>query len=148
MRVPQTTLFAKNAGMEIGPHEKRGSGRSTEGRLALRFFRVESGASPIRFLLEPAEGFELYRKIHKVFRDGGKETLTHRFEGSEGEVSTRLTIERYERGGKPGFAFAVRRGEEEINVPAAPERFLFAGEFLRHLSLAQAWIEPEQAMAE
>ncbi|HKK00782.1 MAG TPA: hypothetical protein VJ955_01325, partial [Desulfuromonadales bacterium] len=93
-------------------------------------------------------GFELYCKIHKVYRDGGKDTLTHRFEGGEGEVSTRLTIERYDRGGKSGFAFAIRRGEEEINVPTSAERFLFAGEFLRHLSLAQAWIEPDQVVAE
>jgi len=148
MRVPQTTLFAKTAGIEIAPHEKRCGGRPTEGRIALRFFRLESGASSIRFLVEPAEGFELYCKIHKVYRDGGKDTLTHRFEGGEGEVSTRLTIERYDRGGKSGFAFAIRRGEEEINVPTSAERFLFAGEFLRHLSLAQAWIEPDQVVAE
>jgi hypothetical protein len=148
MRVPQTTIYAKSAGVEIAPHEKRGTGRPAEGRIALRFFRMESGASSIRFVAEPAEAFELYRKIHKVFREGGKETLTHRFEGSEGEVSTRLTIERYDRGGKPGFAFAVQRGEEDVNVPVSGERFLYAGEFLRHLSLAQAWIEPERAVGE
>ena len=144
MKVPQTTIYAKSSGVEIAPHEKRGAGRPVEGRIALRFFRMESGASSIRFVAEPAEGFELFRKIHKVFRDAGKETLIHRFEGSEGEVSTRLTIERYERGGKPGFAFAIQRGKEEINVPTNAERFLYAGEFLRHLSLAQAWVEPEK----
>jgi hypothetical protein len=148
MKVPQTTIYAKSAGIEFAPHEKRGAGRPAEGRIALRFFRMESGASSIRFVAEPAEAFELYRKIHKVFREGGKETLTHRFEGSEGEVVTRLTIESFERGGKPGYAFAVKRGEEEINVPVSAERFLFAGEFLRHLSLAQAWIEPERAVGE
>lgn len=148
MKVPQSTIYAKSAGIEIAPHEKRGGGRPAEGRIALRFFRMESGASSIRFIAEPAEGFDLFRKIHKVFREGGKETLTHRFEGSEGEVSTRLTIECYDRGGKPGFAFAVKRGEEEINVPVSAERFLYAGEFLRHLSLAQAWIDPEQAVGE
>jgi hypothetical protein len=147
MKVPQTTIYAKNAGIEIAPHEKRGAGRPAEGRIALRFFRMESGSSSIRFVAEPAEAFELYRKTHKVFRDGGKETLTHRFAGSEGEVTTRLSIERYEREGKPGFAFAVKRGAEEINVPVSAERFLFAGEFLRHLALAQAWVEPESACA-
>jgi hypothetical protein len=144
MKVPQTTIYAKSAGVEIAPYEKRGEGRPAEGRIALRFFRMESGASSIRFVAEPAEGFELFRKIHKVFRDGGKEVLNHRFEGSEGEVSTRLTIERYERGEKAGFAFSVRRGEEEINVPASSERFLYAAEFLRHLSLTQAWVEEPQ----
>jgi len=141
MKVPQVTIYAKSAGVEIGPYEKRSEGRPPEGRIALRFFRMESGAAAIRFVAEPAEGFELYRKIHKVFRDGGKETLNHRFEGSEGEVVTRLTLDRFERGGKMGFAFSVQRGEEEINVPASAERFLHAAEFLRHLSLAQAWVE-------
>jgi hypothetical protein len=49
-------------------------------------------------------------------------------------------VERYESGGKTGYAFAVQRGEERINVPVAGERFLYAGEFLKHLSLAQAWV--------
>ena len=148
MKVSQTTIYAKSAGVEIAPHEKRSAGRPAEGRIALRFFRMESGSSAIRFVAEPAEAFELYRKIHRISREGGREALTHRFEGSEGEVVTRLTIERYEREGKPGFAFAVKRGEEEINVPVSGERFLFAGEFLRHLSLAQAWTEPERAVGE
>ena len=148
MKVSQTTIYAKSAGVEIAPHEKRSAGRPAEGRIALRFFRMESGSSAIRFVAEPAEAFELYRKIHKISKEGGREALTHRFEGSEGEIVTRLTIERYEREGKPGFAFAVKRGEEEINVPVSGERFLFAGEFLRHLSLAQAWIEPERAVGE
>ena len=94
MKQPQVTIYAKSAGVEIGPFEKRSDGRAAEGRIALRFFRMESGAAALRFLAEPAEGYELYRKIGKVFRDGGKETLNHRFEGSEGEVVTRLTVER------------------------------------------------------
>jgi len=144
MKVPQTTIYAKSAGVEISPYEKRGEGRPTEGRISLRFFRMKSGAAAIRFVAEPAEGFELFRRIHKIFRDGGKETLTHRFEGSEGEVSTRLSIERFERGDKAGYALSVRRGEEEINVPAGADRFLYAAEFLRHLSLVQAWTEEPQ----
>jgi hypothetical protein len=72
MKVPQVTIYAKSAGVEIGPYEKRSEGRPPEGRIALRFFRMESGAAAIRFVAEPAEGFELYRKIHKVFRDGGR----------------------------------------------------------------------------
>jgi hypothetical protein len=141
MKVPQTTIYAKSAGVEIAPHEKRSDGRPAEGRIALRFFRMESGSAAIRFVAEPAEGFELYCKIRKVFAEGGKETLNHRFEGSAGEVQTRLSVERWERGGKSGFAFAVQRGEEEINVPVGAERFLYAAEFLKHLSLSQAWVE-------
>jgi hypothetical protein len=140
MRTPQTTIFTKSTGMEISPHEKRGTDRPPEGRISLRFFRLEGGSQAIRFVAEPAEGFELFCKIGKVHRDGGKETLNHRFEGSEGEVHTRLTVERYESGGRTGYAFSVQRGEEKINVPVSGERFLYAGEFLRHLSLTQAWV--------
>ena len=53
----------------------------------------------------------------------------------DGEVQTRLSVERWERNGKSGFAFAVQRGEELLNVPVQAERFLHAAEFLRHLSL-------------
>ncbi|MBE0595767.1 MAG: hypothetical protein IH614_00695 [Desulfuromonadales bacterium] len=145
MRTAQTTFYAKGTGLEIAPYERRGGDRPSEGRVSLRFFRLESGTAAIRFLAEPAESFELYCRIAKVFRDGGKELLTHRFEGSEGEVQTRLSIERYESGGRTGYAFSVQRGEERINVPVSGERFLYAGEFLKHLSLAQAWVEQPAA---
>ena len=145
-RSPQITMFAKHAGVAITPYEKRAEGRPAEGRIALRFFKLESGSTAIRFVVEPAEAFELYGKMHKVAGDGGRESLSHRFEGRDGEVQTRLTVERWERNGKSGCAFAVQRGEEELNVPVSLDRFLHAAEFLRHLSLHQAWVEePEKA---
>ena len=140
-KIPQVTIYAKQAGVSIAPFERRSEGRATEGRIALRFFKLESGSAAIRFLAEPAEAFELHGKMHKVFQNGGKESLNHRFEGRDGEVQTRLTVERWERGGKSGFALNVQRGEEELNVPVNAERFLHAAEFLRHLSLQQAWVE-------
>jgi len=140
-KVPQVTIYAKQAGVAIAPHERRSEGRQTEGRIAMRFFKLESGSTAIRFIAEPAEAFELHAKMHKVFQAGGKESLNHRFEGRDGEVQTRLTVERWERGGKSGFALAVQRGEEELNVPVSADRFLHAAEFLRHLSLQQAWVE-------
>lgn len=144
-KVPQVTIYAKQAGVSITPYEKRSEGRPAEGRVALRFFKLESGSTPIRFVVEPAEAFELHDKMQKIARDGGKESLNHRFEGRDGEVQTRLSVERWERGGKSGYALAVHRGEEEINVPVAAERFLHAAEFLRHLALLQAWVEePER----
>jgi len=145
-RIPQLTMYAKQAGVAITPFEKRAEGRPAEGRIALRFFKLESGSTSIRFLADPGEAFELYGKMHKVARDGGRECLSHRFEGRDGEVQTRLTVERWERNGKSGCAFAVQRGEEELNVPVNLDRFRHAAEFLRHLSLHQAWIEePERA---
>lgn len=140
-KVQQVTIYAKQAGIEIAPYERRSEGRATEGRIALRFFKLEGGSSAIRFITEPAEAFELHGKMHKVFRDGGKESLNHRFEGRDGEVQTRLTVEKWERNGKSGFAFSVLRGEEEMNVPVSADRFLYTAEFLRHLSLQQAWVE-------
>ncbi|MBE0575619.1 MAG: hypothetical protein IH613_06955 [Desulfuromonadales bacterium] len=139
--IPQITIYAKQAGVSITPHERRSEGRATEGRVALRFFRLTSGSSAIRFIAEPAEAFALHGKIHKVLRDGGQESLNHSFEGRDGEVQTRLTVERWERNGKSGYAFSVQRGEEHLNVPVHPDRFLYVAEFLRHLSLQQAWVE-------
>jgi hypothetical protein len=140
-KIPQTIIYAKQTGVSITPHERRSEGRATEGRIALRFLRLASGSCSIRFIAEPAEAFALHSKMHKVFHEGGKESLNHRFEGSDGEVKTCLTVERWERNGKIGFAFSVQRGEEQVNVPVPADRFLHAAEFLRHLSLQQAWVE-------
>ena len=140
-KIPQVTIYAKQAGVAITPFEKRAEGRPTEGRIALRFFKLASGSTSIRFVVEPAEAYELYGKMQRVARDGGRESLSHRFEGRDGEVQTRLSVERWERNGKSGCALAVQRGEEELNVPVSLDRFLHAAEFLRHLSLQQAWVE-------
>lgn len=83
----------------------------------------------------------LHLKINRVFRKGGRESLVHRFEGPEGEVLTRLGVERYGDAERPGYALAVQRGEEKINVPTSAERFLFAADFLRHLARQQSWVE-------
>lgn len=147
-KIPQITIYARKAGVAISPFERRSEGRATEGRIVLRFFRLESGSSAIRFIAEPAEAFALYGKIHKVVRDGGQESLTHAFAGPDGEVQTRLTVERWERNGKSGYALSVQRGEEQVNVPVQPEQFLYAAEFLRHLSLRQAWVEEVERLAE
>lgn len=143
-KIPQVIIYAKQAGVAITPYEKRNEGRPCEGRVLLRFFRLEAGSSALRFIVEPWEAFDLCRKMHKVARDGGKEVLNHRFDSPDGEVLTRLSVERWERHGKNGFALSVQRGEETINVPTAGERFLHAAEFLRHLSVQQAWFEDVQ----
>ncbi|HEY6008332.1 MAG TPA: hypothetical protein VIU40_08420 [Geobacteraceae bacterium] len=141
MKIPQITIYAKNTGLEIGPYEKRSEGKPKEGRICLRFFTMENPPRQVRFIAEPAEGYELFRKIGKVSGDRGKESVTHRFDGNDGETVTKLTVESYERSGKAGYAFSVQRGPESINVPLSGDQFLHAAEFLRHLSLAQAWVE-------
>jgi hypothetical protein len=147
-KIPQITIYARKAGVAISPHERRSEGRATEGRIVLRFFRLESGSSAIRFITEPVEAFALYGMMHKVFRDGGQESLNHSFPGPDGEVQTRLTVERWARNDKSGYALSVQRGEEQVNVPVQPEQFLYAAEFLRHLSLQQAWVEELERAAE
>ena len=141
MKVPQFTIYAKNAGVEISSYEKRHEGKPNEGRISLRFFKMESKSQQIRFVAEPWEGFELFRKINKVYLEGGKETLTHKFEGKEGEIITKLTVERYERNNKAGYALSIQRAADNINISATEGQFLYTGEFLRNLSLTQAWIE-------
>jgi len=141
MKVPRFTIYAKESGVEISPAEKKQSGKPEEGRIALRFFRLATGAHQIRFVAEPWEGFDLYRKINAVQTDGGKETLTHKFESGEGETITKLSVECYQRNGKKGYAFSIQRGEESINVAAHLGEFLFAAEFLKSLSVAQSWVE-------
>lgn len=146
MKMPQFTTYTKSSGVEISPYEKRQEGKPREGRISLRFFKLESGAQQLRFIAEPWEGFELCRMINKVFREGGKEILTHKFESNAGEIVTKLTVERYERSNKTGYALTIQRGDENINVAANVSNFLYAAEFLKHLSLTKAWVE--QAVTE
>lgn len=141
MKMPQFTIYTKSAGVEITPYEKRQEGKPREGRISIRFFKLESGAQQLRFVAEPWEGFELFRMINKIFREGGKEFLTHKFESSAGEIFTKLTVESYERNNKTGYALIIQRGDESINVAATANNFLYAAEFLKHLSLTEAWVE-------
>ncbi|HEX5772882.1 MAG TPA: hypothetical protein VFY07_01070 [Geomobilimonas sp.] len=141
MKIPQITIYSKNSGMEISPYERRTPGKPAEGRIALRFFKLEGKSQPLRFVVNPSEGFELSRLISRICETGGKEILTHKFEGSDGETITKLAIERYERNNKQGYALSIQRGDDSVNVSTTANHFLYAAEFLRHLSLAQAWVE-------
>lgn len=67
--------------------------------------------------------------------------MTHKYEGSDGETVSKLAVERYERNNRQGYALSIQRGEESVNVSTTADHFLFAAEFLRHLSLVQAWVE-------
>lgn len=141
MRMSRFTIYAKETGVEISPCEKKQQGKPDEGRIALRFFRLASGAHQIRFVAEPWEAFELYRRINAIQLEPGKETLTHKFDAGAGETVTKLSVECYLRNGKKGYAFSIQRGEESINVAAPPGEFLFAAQFLKSLSVTQCWVE-------
>jgi len=91
--------------------------------------------------LSNVEAFALFSKIQRIVHDGGQESLNHSFTGPDSEVHTRLTVEHWSRNGKSGYAVSVKRGEDQLNVPLQLEQFLYVAEFLRHLSLQQAWIK-------
>jgi hypothetical protein len=102
---------------------------------------MEGGTQMLRFVVEPWEGFELSRIISNVFREGGKQSLTHKFKGTSGEIVTRLGVEKFEKNGKPGYALTIQRENDSINVSLPAGQFLYAAEFLGHLSLTEAWVE-------
>ena len=143
MRAPKYTIYAKESGVEIAPTEKRQQGKPDEGRIALRFFKLASGSQQIRFLVEPWQAFELSRKMEALI-DGGKETITHKFDAGDGETVSRLSVECYQRSGKRGYALSIQRGDESINVAAQQGQFLFAAEFMRKLSVTQSWVEQSE----
>ena len=147
-------IFSQSTGVEIRAAiktvEENGLATERTGRIHLRFFKLTPKTRPdevtqIRFICEPDEAFELALKIGQVGCSTGacKEKLNpHKFSaGEQGEMVTTLTVEKWERSGKSGFALTVGRGKDFISVPAPFTKFLFAGEFLRVLSTEQCWVE-------
>jgi hypothetical protein len=148
-------IYSQATGLEIREtvriHEEGGQVTERAGRVQLRFFKLSPRTSPdevtqIRFFCEPDEAFELGQKIDRVGAATGpvKEKLSpHKFAaGSDGsETVTTVSVERWERGGKSGYALTVGRGKDFISVPAPLGKFVFAGEFLRFLATAQCWVE-------
>jgi hypothetical protein len=131
--------------------EENGQVVERSGRVQLRFFKLTPKTKPgdvtqIRFICAPDEAFELALKIGQVAGSAVpcKEKLSpHKFTGGEqgGETVTTLTVEKWERGGKSGYALTVGRDKEFISVPTPLAKFLFAGEFLKALAIEQSWVE-------
>lgn len=166
--MPQTTepgrsrcyeIFSHSTGVEIREavksHEENGRVTERAGRVQLRFFRLTPKTRPdevtqIRFICEPDEAFGLALMIGQVAASSApcKEKLSpHKFHGGDQgeETVTTLAVEKWERGGKSGFALTIGRGKEFISVPLPLTKFLFAGEFLKTLATEQCWVErPEK----
>lgn len=153
-RYPCYEIFSQSTGVEIRDaiksHEENGQVTERAGRVLLRFFKLTPKSradevTQIRFICEPDEAFALALLIHKVAASDApcKEKLApHKFAGGQGEETvTTLAVERWERGGKSGYAVTVGRGKDFISVPAPQAKFLFAAEFLRSLSTGQCWVE-------
>jgi hypothetical protein len=148
-------VFSQTTGVEIREavksNEEHGQVTERYGRIHLRFFKLTPKTKPddvtqIRFICEPDEAFGLSLMISQVAGSSVpcKEKLNpHKFSAGElGEESvTTLSVEKWERGGKSGFALTVGRGKDFISVPMPLSKFLFAGEFLRSLSTEQCWVE-------
>lgn len=148
-------IFSQSTGVEIRSsnksHEERGVVTERSGRIQLRFFKLTPKAKPgdvtqIRFICEPDEAFGLALMISQVAGSSVpcKEKLApHKFTVGDldSETVTTLTVEKWERGGKSGYALTVGRGKDFISVPTPLPKFLFAAEFLRYLSTEQCWVE-------
>ncbi len=148
-------IFSQSTGVEIRAasktNEEHGQVIERSGRIQLRFFKLTPKTKPdditqIRFICEPDEAFGLSLMIRQVTSSSVpcKEKLNpHKFSaGEQGEETvTTLSVEKWERGGKSGYALTVGRGKDFISVPVPLAKFIFAGEFLRALSTEQCWVE-------
>ncbi len=148
-------IFSQSSGVEIRAairtSEEPGGGIERSGRIHLRFFKLTPKTKPddvtqIRFICEPDEAFGLSQLIPQVAVSSVpcKEKLSpHKFmaAGQGEETVTTLSVEKWERGGKSGYALTVGRGKDFISVPLPLPKLLFAGEFLRVLSTEQCWVE-------
>ena len=148
-------IYSQSTGVEIRAaiktYEENGQVTERCGRIHLRFFKLTPKTKPdevtqIRFICEPDEAFGLSLMISQVAGSSVpcKEKLNpHKFSaGEQGEETvTTLSVEKWERGGKSGYALTVGRGKDFISVPMPLAKYLFAGEFLRALSTEQCWVE-------
>jgi hypothetical protein len=148
-------IFSQSTGVEIRAAvkttEELGQVIELSGRIHLRFFKLTpktkaDDVTQIRFICEPDEAFGLAQMISHVAESSVscKDKLApHKFSGGEqsAETITTVTVEKWERDGKSGYALTVGRGKDFISVPVPRAKFVFAGEFLRALSTEQAWVE-------
>ena len=148
-------IYSQSTGVEIRAaikiSEERGQVTERVGRVHLRFFKLTPKTKPdevtqIRFICEPDEAFGLALMINQVAGSSVpcKEKLApHKFSVGEigNETVTTVSVEKWERSGKSGYALTVGRGKDFISVPTPLAKFLFAGEFLQFLSMDQCWVE-------
>jgi len=148
-------VYSQSTGVEIRTaiksSEEHGQITERAGRIHLRFFKLtpkvkSDEVTQIRFICEPDEAFGLALMINQVAGSSVpcKEKLApHKFSAGDNgvETVTTLSVEKWERGGKSGFALTVGRVKDFISVPAPLNKFLFVAEFLRFLSTEQCWVE-------
>jgi len=131
-RIPQSPFT--QAGRVRSPPMRSAPRAPAEGRIALRFFRLESGSTSLRFVVEPPS-FELAARCTRWSATRQRESQPP-VRRRDGEVQTRLTVERWSVAQDRLRPRAARRGGTEL--PASIERFLHAPSSFA-LSLQQAW---------
>jgi len=152
------TVYASKTGVEVRAarreREFEHSGvkyKNKEGRVVLRFFKMEDNKVSIRFILNPVEAHKLarYCKHVAVNKPGKKiQVLIHKYEkqgeGGTEEVTTRVYVEHWknQKSGKEGFALVLsQKGGEntDINVALDKDTLLYLADLLHHLSMEQSW---------
>ena len=149
------TVYAKSTGVEVrgATREKEFEHngvkyKNKEGRIVLRFFKMEDNKVSIRFILNPVEAHKLarYCKHVAVNKPGKKlQVLIHKYEKQQEEITTRLYVEHWknQKSGKEGFALILsqKNGENtDINVPVDKDTLLYVADLLHHLSMEQSWV--------
>jgi len=145
------TIYSQKTGLDIAAEAKENESKSQrEGIVQFRFFNLQSPTdgktTQIKFNCEPWEAYDLSLRMQKVFLEGGKEKITHKFKSPKSgeEIVTNLIVEKWERNGKSGLGISVGRGEDFISVPISMDnvsRFLHAARFLEYLSTSQQWVD-------
>ena len=135
------TLFSKSTGVEVKGNNIIKKDKKF-GAITLRFFKLDNGGKQMRFIVSPVESYEIYLLIAKVLASANalKLSKTHKFEREGQEVSTTLSLEKWVK----GYAISIKRDSESINVPMTAATFTYLGEFLKYLSLQQAWVNPAE----
>jgi len=135
----------QRVGLEISEGVKKltDSYADQEGRVVARFFNTTMAKdTQIRYTMEPAEAFEVYVRMMKVFRSTAavKDKLPpHKFSKEGKDIMTNLTIEKWVRGEKSGYALACQRGEVSHNVSLREGGFLYAAEVFKAMSVSCNW---------
>ncbi len=144
------TFFATKTGLEIKAASRKDAKGNKEGRIVLRFFThpgrngnngndTEFKSESMRFILTPLEAYDIYMKTVEVLRNGGKKYLKHEITDGDKKVETLVKLEHWERDGKSGYGFAIKRDDARISVAMDAVTFAYAGELLKYLSMERAW---------
>jgi len=144
------TFFATKTGLEVKAASRKDAKGNKEGRIVLRFFthpgkpgrngsESEFKSEYMRFILTPLEAYDIYMKTVEVLKNGGKKYLKHEVMDGDKKIETLVKLERWERNGKSGYGFAIKRSDTSISVAMDAVSLSYLGELLKYLSMERAW---------